>query len=38
MSLFGQWDSVDELPVFNYSGNQDEIPEAQWDPKTFISS
>jgi hypothetical protein len=35
MSLFGQWDSVDELPVFNYSGNQDEIPEAKWDPKTM---
>jgi len=34
MSLFGQWDNVDELPVFTYSANQDEIEEALWDPKT----
>ncbi|MBW2386127.1 MAG: hypothetical protein JRG92_21040 [Deltaproteobacteria bacterium] len=32
MSLYGEWSQRDGLPFFEYSADQEALPEAEWDP------
>ncbi|MRI33295.1 hypothetical protein EOPP23_09900 [Endozoicomonas sp. OPT23] len=31
-SIYGQWMTKDDLPVFNYTANPLIMPEAEWHP------